>query len=159
MSTIIYRGWAGLLNCDSYPFFLINVAFNRERGGIKEVEGRLCCYKLYVQLRLEEKDGDNDQLCAQHHNLFTKSSFLHAADLHQLLHQFWDLNGCNASSHTYQNSLLSHCCINFFVDSALLQFTKVKVQICKFGGMAAPVPVNGEPTVPTNQDQPSVQEV
>ena len=50
------NGWAGLglinsnIHRDSYPLFLINVAFNRQRGWIKEVEGRLGCYKLYIQL-------------------------------------------------------------------------------------------------------------
>ena len=133
--TVLYAkrgGWAqamslGLANSnihrDPYPLFLINVAFNRQRGWIKEVEGRLGCYKLYIQLWLKGKMLY--QLCAWHQGY--ESSFLYAVDLHQLLHQFWDLDGCNASSHTYQYSLLSHCCINLcWLSCSPL---KVKVQI------------------------------
>jgi hypothetical protein len=145
------------------------VAFNRERGGVKEVKGRLCCYKLYVQLRLEEKGGDNDQLCAQHHNLF----------INHLSFMLLICISCCTSSGILMAATLPVTPIktlfsaiaasSFFVDSAVYtmfklyhKFTKVKVQVCKTGGilkMAIPVPVNGEPSVPPNQAQPSVQEV
>ena len=54
----------------SHPFFLINVAFNRKRGGIKEMEGRLCCYQLHIQLYRRENRDPAIRFVHEINNLF-----------------------------------------------------------------------------------------